>query len=281
MRGQVAPVGISIASLHHDPSQAWWDRAETWRQVAGALRRQYLAQSERSERLGAGWACRRADSYQQHARRLRDDLGQAAETAEAVSRQLAEMAELVEREDRDDRMEFHLPPGEVPQPTAEPFARDVPRRVPDPEREVIAQRLHHLTESFAALADRWARHGPQGTPAWDVPRGDVVGVQVTSLNGTWVVSTGDGTDVVHLHVDPATGSTTVTVTALGGTQDRHVVPAGQQVVLNTGRGHDVVLASGSHDHITVVTEDGVGDLHELPDPQRAPRAEHTSPPRPS
>ncbi|MFK5690245.1 M91 family zinc metallopeptidase [Ornithinimicrobium sp. LYQ92] len=112
-------------------------------------------------------------------------------------------------------------------------------------RESLGRRAGNLSAvgtEAGALADAWA--GPAGgTPAWDHPTGVTYGIQQTTLGDTTTVTTGDLDTDVQVLVDPDTGETALRITHY--TQDQCIVediriPAGQDVVINTGSGDDTI-----------------------------------------
>lgn len=106
------------------------------------------------------------------------------------------------------------------------------------------------------LKTTWAAAADGSDPGWDVPDGYTFDVQTTTLGSTTVVTTGDSNDRITVDVDPATGETVLTVASSSGTETVRI-PAGQDVVINTGKGDDeIVVPDGTTVRLRFATGEG-------------------------
>lgn len=123
-----------------------------------------------------------------------------------------------------------------------------------------AGRLRTIAGSAQDVADAWS--GPaNGDPKWDAPSGASYDVQQTTLGSTTTVTTGDGDDVVTVTIDPETGDTLISISSIDPDACRvHElrIPAGQEVVINTGGGSDTIrVPEGVNTRLRFAT--GTGD----------------------
>ena len=142
-------------------------------------------------------------------------------------------------------------------------------------RETLGTRassLDSVGQRARAIANAWA--GPaEGTPDWDPPEDESYGPMQTTLGDTTTVTTGKGGDTITVTVDPDTGETVLTVTYYTDTQcvvEEVRIPAGQEVVINTGGGSDTITVpagtdvdlrfSGGEGEDTVSAQEAEGDI---------------------
>ncbi|WP_022925274.1 M91 family zinc metallopeptidase [Serinicoccus marinus] len=142
-------------------------------------------------------------------------------------------------------------------------------------RETLGTRassLDSVGQRARAIANAWA--GPaEGTPDWDPPEDESYGPMQTTLGDTTTVTTGKGDDTITVTVDPDTGETVLTVTYYTDTQcvvEEVRIPAGQEVVINTGGGSDTITVpagtdvdlrfSGGEGEDTVSAQEAEGDI---------------------
>lgn len=269
-RRSIRPVDAQIAPVHavypvqpvqpmpplpgHAPAHPWWEHEQVWSEVAMRLREAHAVQQHQNARLRDSWVCSRATSYLQHSRPLVGELELAAQLAAEVAHTYRELAQLI------DSTPIAVP--DHPVMVAHAVGADARLVSPgeaelDEEKRRIARRLSSLIPEFAALHGRWRGQAISGTPEWDVPRGNVAGVQVTSMNGTTVVSTGNGDDRIRVHTLPD-GSTEIVVVGPNGTHVTRTVPPGQEILINTGGGDDQVIV-GDHvpNRVRIVGDEGM------------------------
>lgn len=115
----------------------------------------------------------------------------------------------------------------------------------DIESDALAADVATLEAAAAAaegLAGAW--NGPaNGNPAWNGPSGAGFEPLVLTSGGTTTVITGNGDTGVVVTIDPETGDTILLVSYLTDSEcilDEIRIPAGQDVVINTGRGNDTI-----------------------------------------
>lgn len=121
--------------------------------------------------------------------------------------------------------------------------------------------LDRVASAADDLSLAW--HGPAtGSPGWEVPVGSGFAPMQTTLGDTTTVTTGAGPTSVSISVDPETGETILTITY--NTDSQCVVktlriPAGQNVVINTGGGSDVIRVGPGVDVDVRLTTGGGAD----------------------
>lgn len=135
-----------------------------------------------------------------------------------------------------------------------------------------ASTLDAVAQRCTEIGDAWA--GPaEGIPAWDYPTGESYGIMQTTLGDTTTVTTGSGNDTIEVTIDPETGETVLTVSHYTESQcvvEEVRIPAGQDVVINTGGGSDTITVpagtdvdlrfSGGQGDDTVSAQGATGDI---------------------
>lgn len=135
-----------------------------------------------------------------------------------------------------------------------------------------ASTLDAVAQRCTEIGDAWA--GPaEGIPAWDYPTGESYGIMQTTLGDTTTVTTGSGNDTIEVTTDPETGETVLTVSHYTESQcvvEEVRIPAGQDVVINTGGGSDTITVpagtdvglrfSGGQGDDTVSAQGATGDI---------------------
>lgn len=227
------------------------------------------------DRLSCAWEGAMAESYLGYAPTVAADLDRLQEMAEAVRSVLSQVESRVRDLETDLRGSYARAGTGATSVTRLPGVvvftaeDDEDLTAVDTEHaralELVDQAEGELSELVRGLrtvisdaedmAGRWA--GPAGgSPLWDAPKDVGFDVQVTSLDGTTVVTTGVGDDTVVVEIDPDTGETVLTITTPEGTQEVRI-PAGEEVVINTGGGADTItVPEGTVVHVRLVTGAG-------------------------
>ncbi|WP_281965577.1 M91 family zinc metallopeptidase [Serinicoccus marinus] len=144
-------------------------------------------------------------------------------------------------------------------------------------RETLGTRassLDSIGQGARAIADAWAGPGRagRGHTGLGPSRGPVLRADADH-GDTTTVTTGKGDDTITVTVDPDTGETVLTVTYYTDTQcvvEEVRIPAGQEVVINTGGGSDTISVpagtdvdlrfSGGEGEDTVSAQEAEGDI---------------------
>lgn len=110
--------------------------------------------------------------------------------------------------------------------------------------QIVAHKgtLDGVASAAETLSLTW--HGPaSGRPLWEVPVGGGFAPMQTTLGDTTTVTTGTSPTSVEITIDPVTGETILTITYNTDSQcvvETLRIPAGQNVVINTGGGSDTI-----------------------------------------
>ncbi|PSL02160.1 NleD-like pathogen effector protein (putative zinc metallopeptidase) [Haloactinopolyspora alba] len=247
-----------------------------WANLATDLGNESTAIGNREEELRLNWQCSMADSYFEHASRLSKAFGNASDISGGVADILTKLKDDVR--DAEDELSasfaratadagYYYPwPGKIYFFTDEDEAtvlseHEKAQGILDTLSERIRahkKTLEALAGDAAGIKRNWAAAAAGDDPGWDIPTGSTYGVQVTSLDGTTAVTTGDGSETVEVTVDPDTGETIVTITDAMGNETVERVPAGNEVVINTGKGDDeITVPRGTNVNVRFAT--GAGD----------------------
>lgn len=244
-----------------------------WSNLATHLGDESTAVGDREEELRLNWQCSMADSYFEHAARLSTAFGSASD----VSGDVADVLTALKDDIRDAEDELNASFSRATANAA--YMRwfsSVQFMAYDDESEILSEHekaqeildtltdristhrdtLDGLVNEAAEIKRNWAAAAED--PEWDVPTGTTHGVQVTSLDGTTAVTTGDGDDAVEVTVDPDTGETIVTITDSAGNETVERIAAGNEVVINTGKGNDEITVPRGTD-VNVRFATGAGD----------------------
>lgn len=256
---------------------SWFGTARTqWSHLATPVADAASEQRTVVERLSCAWEGAMADSYLDYAPTVAGDLDRLEQMADAVRAVLTRVETRVSTLEADLQASyaragagatsvtrfagtviFHAEDDDDLTAVDTEHARAI-ELVDEAERELseLVRGLRSVVSDAEELSDRWS--GPaDGSPLWDAPEDVGFDVQVTSLDGTTVVTTGVGDDTVVVEVDPDTGETVLTITTPEGTQEVRI-PAGEEVVINTGGGADeITVPAGTVVHVRLVT--GAGD----------------------
>ncbi|MBB5790252.1 M91 family zinc metallopeptidase [Jiangella mangrovi] len=250
-----------------------------WRTLATDFGTEATNQRNREAELRLNWECAMADSYFAHAEGVATALGSASDTygliadllgqlktdvrdaQEDLDASFARAAAGTKSAERVDGMVTFTPWNDDDDlshvhtefETAEGIVNDAIALVRTRDATLL-----ELGRDVYALAESWSDAAEGTDPGWDVPTGTTYGVQTTSLDGTTVVTTGDGDDRVEVTIDPDTGETVVSITDASGNVTTERIAAGEEVVINTGRGSDEILVPrGTAVHVRFAT--GAGD----------------------
>src|SRR5690625_3096227 len=249
-----------------------------WSNLATHLGDESTAVGNREEELRLNWQCSMADSYFGHASNLSTAFGNASDASGAVADVLTRLKDDI-RGAQDDLNESFARAvanvgmhrrwfGTVQFFDYEDDQEDVIREehtaaqgILDTLGEKVAghrSTLEGMIGDLFTIKQQWAAAADGSDPGWDVPSGTTYGVQTTSLDGTTIITSGDRNDTVEVTVDPDTGETIVTITDSMGNETVERVPAGDEVVINTGKGDDeITVPRGTNVNVRFAT--GAGD----------------------
>lgn len=253
--------------------------AAAWSLLAQQLTRQAAHLRARQVQLEANWEAPMATSYFGHSSSLADALTDGAGHCQSASDALTGLhGDIVDAQSRlqlsfgrassraksvvrfaglvtfvpweeDDAM----PEVDVEYRAAEAILDEVRQDISDRGRTLV-----EATMGATAVKNAWVAAADGSDPGWDVPTGRTWDVQVTSHGNTTVVTTGDRDDTVTVSVDPATGETVILIDDGRGAAEEVRVPAGQEVVINTGRGDDTIIVEPGTD-VRLRFATGIGD----------------------
>lgn len=263
-----------------EAQESWLVTASTaWGTLRTRARSARTDQGTVKDRVSCAWEGARATSYLGYAPTVAAGLGELAEMAGAVIADLESLHELVtDTQGRLDRsygragagadsvvrgggsVTFTFPDGVDTSHVGAEYSEAL--TAVEEARQVIGERvtsLNAVAAAAATLADTWS--GPAaGLPLWDVPLGGGFEPQTTSLDGTTTVTTGNDDDRITVTVDPETGETVISITYMTDSQcvvKEIRVPAGQEVVINTGGGSDTITVPAGVDvHLRFATGEG-------------------------
>lgn len=121
--------------------------------------------------------------------------------------------------------------------------------------------LDGVASAADTLSLTW--HGPAtGNPRWDVPLGSGYAPMRTTLGDTTTVTTGSSATTIDVAIDPETGETILTITYDTDAEcivETLRIPAGQNVVINTGGGSDTIRVGPGVDVEVRLTTGGGAD----------------------
>ncbi|AYY13038.1 hypothetical protein EF847_10335 [Actinobacteria bacterium YIM 96077] len=250
-----------------------------WQSLATDFGDEATNQRDRAAELRLNWECSMADSYFEHAGRVATVLGDASDACGKIADLLGQLkTDVRDAQDELDTSFARASAGTKSAVRADGMVTFTPWNDDDDLSHVYAEfdiaqgivddaiglvrnrdeTLLELGRDLYALARAWGDAADGTDPGWDVPTGTTYGVQVTSLDGTSVITTGDGADHVEVSIDPDSGETVVTITDASGNVTTERIAAGEEVVLNTGRGSDeIFVPPGTAVHVRFAT--GAGD----------------------
>ncbi|ANS80275.1 Alkaline phosphatase [Serinicoccus hydrothermalis] len=243
--------------------------------------------------LAEHWEGARAESYLGYAPRLKSALDDAGTEAGAVERVLQQIDDDLDGAQNDLDSSYVRASGACSSASRSggsvtftwPDDEDQPDEIGTQQgraqtvlsglRDTLRARatsLDAIAQRALTIADAWA--GPaEGTPDWDYPKDISYGVMQTTLGNTTTVTTGDLGDSIEVTVDPETGETVLRITHITETDCRVEeirIPAGREVVINTGGGSDTITVpagtdvdlrfSGGEGEDTVSAQEAEGDI---------------------
>ncbi len=249
--------------------------ATAWTNLATHLGGESTVMGSREEELRLNWQCSMADSYFEHAARLSTAFGNASDVSGTVANALTRLKDDIR--DAQDALNTSFARATANATYTRLFG-SVQFLIYEDESDILSEHdaaqsvldtltgrinicrstLEDLVSEAYDIKTNWASAASGDDPGWDVPTGYTPGVQVTSLDGTTAVTTGDGSDTVEVTVDPDTGETIVTITDSTGNETVERIAAGNEVVINTGRGNDEITVPRGTD-VNVRFATGAGD----------------------
>lgn len=252
---------------------------QAWRTLATDFGTEATNQRNREAELRLNWECSMADSYFAHATKVATVLGDASDAYGGIADLLGQLktdvrdaqddldasfaraAAGLKSAERKDGMVTFTPWNDDDDLSHVQTEFDTAQGIVDDAIALMRTRdatLLELGRDLYALAEAWSDAADGTDPGWTIPTGTTYGVQTTSLDGTTVITTGDGNDKVVVNVDPNTGETIVTITDAAGVSTTQRIAAGEEVVINTGQGNDEILVPrGTEVHVRFAT--GAGD----------------------
>lgn len=250
-----------VWDLDDDPS--WLTTAEDgWRSLISSAASASSTTTSVRERVAGAWEGTYAEGYHAYAPTVSAGLDELREMATQVRTSLGAIHDIITglRTDLDTSyaraisgmtlvsrgggtVTFQFPDDEERPQIAREFNRA--RQLLEAAREEIRghkRAFDGVASAAHTLSQTW--HAPaNGRPLWDVPAGNGFAPMQTTLGDTTTVTTGTNPTSVDVTVDPSTGETILTFTYNTDTQcliETIRIPAGQDVVINTGGGSDTI-----------------------------------------
>ncbi|SDU78119.1 M91 family zinc metallopeptidase [Jiangella alkaliphila] len=251
---------------------------QAWQTLANDFGSEATNQRNREAELRLNWECSMADSYFAHATKVATVLGDASDAYGGIADLLGQLkTDVHDAQDdldasfaraaagtksavRADGMVSFTPWKEDDDLSHVNTEFDTAQGIVDDAIALVRTRdatLLELGRDLYALAEAWSDAADGTDPGWTIPTATSYDIQTTSLDGTTVISTGDGNDKVVVTVDPNTGETIVNITDAAGNLTTQRIAAGEEVVINTGHGDDEILVPrGTEVHVRFATSAG-------------------------